>query len=142
MQTKLLNQKQSTLCTLSKLVYTYNLRYSLASRAFTKAKYSVVCTEFPMGLKFHFSKWKIHFSQFIFIDKYLKFKEIEYFTLYIKFEMWPVLFYVNSLRFQQSISNWDILFFNSSLDSILGFLNVGLRLTSVFFLIHKKKIEL
>ena len=35
------------------------------------------------------------FSQTIFIDKYLKSKEIEYFIHYIKFEMW-LLFYVNS----------------------------------------------
>ena len=30
---------------------------------------------------------KFHFSQFIFIDKYLKFKEIEYFIHYIKFQI-------------------------------------------------------
>ena len=71
----------------SKLVYTFTLRYSLASRAFPKATISVVCTEFPVGSKFHFSQWKINFSQFIFIDKYLKSKEIEYFIHYIKFEM-------------------------------------------------------
>ena len=71
--------------TLSYIVlYTFTFRYSLASRAFGKAKYYVVCTEFPMDSKF---QWKIHFSQFIFIYKYLKFKEIEYFIHYIKFEM-------------------------------------------------------
>ena len=65
--------------TLSKLViYTFTFRYSLASRAFPEAKYSVVCTEFPMGSKFYFSQWKIHFSQLISIDKYLKFKETDY----------------------------------------------------------------
>ena len=37
------------LCTLSKLVYTFTLRYSVASRAFPKATISVVCTEFPVG---------------------------------------------------------------------------------------------
>ena len=42
--------------------------------------------------------------------------------------MWPALFYVNSLNFQQWNSNWDIAFFNSSLNSKLGFVNVGLRL--------------
>ena len=51
----------------------------LASRAFPKVKRSVVCREFPMGSKFYFSQWKTHFSQFILIDKYLKFKEIDYF---------------------------------------------------------------
>ena len=33
----------------------------LASRAFPKAKYSVVCTEFPMGSKFHFPNGKFIF---------------------------------------------------------------------------------
>ena len=51
----------------------------LDGRAFPKAENS-------MGSKFYFSHWKIHFSQFIFIDKYLIFKEIEYFIQYIKFE--------------------------------------------------------
>ena len=69
------------------LVYTFTLRYSLASRAFPKATIFVVCTEFPVGSKSHFSQWKINFSQFIFIDKCLKSNEIEYFIHYIKFEM-------------------------------------------------------
>ena len=86
-QAKLFYYKHSKLCTLSKLVYTFTLRYSLASRAFPKATISVVCTEYQVGSKFHFSQWKINFSQFIFIDKYLKSKEIEYFIHYIKFEM-------------------------------------------------------
>ena len=51
--------------------------------------------------------------------------------LSIKFKMWPALFYVNSLNFQQWNSNWDIAFFNSSLNSKLGFLNVGLRFVNV-----------
>ena len=95
-QTKLFYYKHSKVWTLSKLVYAFTLRYSLASRAFPKAIISVVCTELPVGLKFHFSQWKINFSQFLFIDKYLRSKEIEYFIHYIKFEMWLVLFYVNS----------------------------------------------
>ena len=66
-----------------------------------------------MGLKYHFSQWKIYFSQFIFIDKYLIFKEIEYFIHYIKF----TLFYVNSLYF---------------------FMNVNLGCASNFFTIHKR----
>ena len=68
----------------------------VASRAFPKATIFVVCTEFAVGLKFHFSQWKINFSQFIFIDKYLKSKEIEYFIHDIKSERWLVLFYVHS----------------------------------------------
>ena len=86
-QTKLFHRKYSKLCTISELVYTFILRYSLASRAFPKDKYSVVCLEFPMGSKFHFSQWEIHFSQFIFIDKCLKFKEIKYFIHSIKFTL-------------------------------------------------------
>ena len=46
-------------------------------------KSSAVCTEFIMGLKFHFSKWKTYFPQFI--DKFLQFEEIKYFIHY--FEM-------------------------------------------------------
>ena len=38
----------------------------------------------PNGLKIYCSKWKTDCSQFIFIDKYLKFKDIEYFIHYIK----------------------------------------------------------
>ena len=53
-----------------------------------------------MGSKFYFSQLKIHFSQFIFIDKYLKFKSIENFSHYIKSEMWPSLFYVYAFYFQ------------------------------------------
>ena len=131
----------SKLCTLSKLVYTLILRCSLVSRAFPKAKYSLVCREFPVSSKFHFSQWKIHFSKLLFSDKYLNIKEIESFIHYINFEMWPVLFYVNPLYFQQCNSNWDRVFSNSSLDSKLVILNVGLRLTWIFFLIQQKKIE-
>ena len=61
-------------------IYTHTLTFRyLDGRAFPKAENS-------MGSKFYFSHWKIHFSQFIFIDKYLIFKEIEYFIQYIKFE--------------------------------------------------------
>ena len=65
---------------------------------------------------------------------------MEYFIHYIKFKMWPVLFYVNSRYFQQENSNWVMIYFSLSLDWILGFLNVGLGFTSIFFLIHIKKI--
>ena len=40
-----------------------------------------------MGSKFHFSQSKIHFFHFIFIEKYLKFKEIEYLIHYLKVKM-------------------------------------------------------
>ena len=59
----------------------------MANRDLPKTKYSVVCTQFPMGSKFHLFQWEIHLSQFIILDKYLKFKEIKYFFNYINFEM-------------------------------------------------------
>ena len=86
-QTKWFYYKHSKLCTPNKLVYTFTLRYNLASRAFPKATISEVCTEFPVGLKFHFFQSKINFSQFIFIDKYLKSKEIEYLFHFINFRV-------------------------------------------------------
>ena len=78
-QAKLFYYKHSKLCTLSTLEYTFTLRYSLVNRGFPKATVSVAWSEFPVGSKLHFSQWKINFSQFIFIDKYLKSKEIKYF---------------------------------------------------------------
>ena len=39
--------------------------------------------------------------------------------------MLPVVFYVNSLYFQQQTKNWDVVFFNLSLDSELGILSVA-----------------
>ena len=71
---------------------------------------------------------KVHFCQFIFIDRYLKFKEIEYFSHYIKSETWPAFFYVSFPYFQQSHSNWNIAFFNSNLDLKLWFVNVDVML--------------
>ena len=53
------------------------------SRTFTKAKKSVTCAEYPMSLKFHLSKWKPYFSQFI--DKFLKIEEVEYLIHYVRF---------------------------------------------------------
>ena len=55
------------------------------SRTFTKAKKSVICAEYPMSSKFHLSKWKTYFSQFI--DKFLKIEEVEYLIHYVKFNM-------------------------------------------------------
>ena len=46
--------------TLSNLVI-YSLKYIPASRAFPKAKYYVVCTEFPMSSKFYFQNGKLIF---------------------------------------------------------------------------------
>ena len=40
------------------------------------------------------------FFLIIFVDKYLKFKEIEYLIHYIGFEMLPALFYLDSFYFQ------------------------------------------
>ena len=52
-------------------------------------KNPVVCANFPLGSKFHFSKWKTYFTQFI--DKFLKFEEMEYLIHHVKVEMWPAL---------------------------------------------------
>ena len=49
------------------------------------------------------------------------------------------LFIVSSLYFHRQNSNWDMIFFNSSWTSKLGFFNVGLGLLKFYFLIHKKK---
>ena len=40
------------------------------------------------------------FFLIIFVDKYLKFKEIEYLIHYVGFEMLPALFYVDYFYFQ------------------------------------------
>ena len=74
------------------------------SRTFTKAKKSALCTEYPMSPKFHLSKWKTLFSQFI--DNFLKLEEVEYLIHYVKFKMWPALFYVNSLYFSNIFECW------------------------------------
>ena len=55
------------------------------SRTFTKDKKSVIYAEYPMSSKFHLSKWKTFFSQFI--DKFLKIKEVEYLIHHVKFKM-------------------------------------------------------
>ena len=54
------------------------------SRAFTKAKQSVICERMPYELKFLFIKWKT-FSQFT--DKFLKIEEVEYLIHYVKFKI-------------------------------------------------------
>ena len=67
------------------VIHTFTFRYSLASMAFPKAKYSVLCTEFPVVRN------TLNISS-------------------ITFKMWQALFYVNSLNFQQWNSNLDIVF--------------------------------
>ena len=54
-------------------------------RTFTKTKKSVLCAEYPNNSKFHLSKWKTYFSQFI--DKFLKIEEVEYLMRYVKLKM-------------------------------------------------------
>ena len=79
------------------------------------------------------------FSLYIFIDKYLKFKEIVCLIDDVKFEMRPVLFYVNSHPyFQQWNSNWAIAFLNSTVDWSWEFWMSVLGCTSNFFVIQKK----
>ena len=68
-------------------IYTFRYRYSVASRSFPKATNSVICAEFLMSSKLHFSEWKIYFSQLVYIDEFLKFKEIKYLIYYVKSEM-------------------------------------------------------
>ena len=50
-----------------------------------RAKNSVICVEYTMSSKFHLSKWKRYFSQFI--DKYMKIEQVEYLIHYVKFKM-------------------------------------------------------
>ena len=61
-----------------------------------------------MRSKFHLSKWKTYFSQFI--DKYLKIEEVEYLIHYVKFKMWAALFYVNSQHFWMLVLGCSTLF--------------------------------
>ena len=78
---------------------------SYVSRTFTKAKISVLCAEYPMSSKFHLKTYmKTYFSQFI--DKFLKIEEVEYLIHYVKFKMWPALFYVSFLFFPNIFEFW------------------------------------
>ena len=79
-----------------------NHQQMYVSRTFTKAKKSVLCAEYPISSKFHFSKWKTYFSQFI--DDFLKIGEVEYLIHHAKFNIWPASFYVNSLCFPLFLS--------------------------------------
>ena len=53
-----------------------------------------------MSSKSHLSQWKTYFFQFT--DKFLKFEEMEYLFHYVKFKIWPALYYVNSHSFPNS----------------------------------------
>ena len=46
----------------------------------------MACPKFPIGSKLYFYQLKTYFSQFI--DKFLKFEEMEYLITHVKFEMW------------------------------------------------------
>ena len=69
-----------------------------------------------MSSKFHLSKCKRYFSQFI--DKYLKIGEVKYLIHDVKVKMCPVLFYVNASVF-------------------LTFLNFGVRLYIISPNLHR-----
>ena len=43
---------------------------------------------------------------FQFIDKFLKIEEVEYLIHYVRFKMWPALFYVSSLCFPSIFECW------------------------------------
>ena len=65
-----------------------------------------------MGSKFHFffSQWKTYFIQFI--DKFLKFEEMEIVIHHVEFEIWPVLdklpilFSAVKLKLEHSLSQF------------------------------------
>ena len=60
----------------------------------------MVCAEFPIELKFHFSPMVNIF--FPIRQKILKFEEVmEYLIRYVKFEMRAASFYVNDLSYFQ-----------------------------------------
>ena len=66
------------------------------SRTFAIAKKSVLCVEYPSNeIKIPFIQMENIFSQFI--DKFFKIEEVEYVVHYVKFNMWPAVFYVNFL---------------------------------------------
>ena len=81
-----------------------------------------------MGSKFHFSRWRTNFSQFIY--KFLKFEVI----LFTMFEMCTALFHINYLsHLHQRNLNYNTAFPNLSINSNLGFLSVGLTLSFLRF---------
>ena len=87
-----------------------------------------------MSSIFHFPHWKMYFSQFSFISKYLKFKEITYLIHCVNFKTWPALLYVSSLSyFQQWNWNWDIASLNSSLIQSWEFWMLVLRIIHLWY---------
>ena len=103
----------------------------------------------PNELKTPFIQMENIFPQFT--DKFLKIEEVEYLTHYVKFKMWPALFYVNSLCFLNSSIDWKLRFLNVGVRLYLhfspqftrilktGFLNVALGWTFKFFPIQERK---
>ena len=79
------------------VMYTFRYKYSLTIRYFLRPKilWYLQDTHWVQN-----SILANYFTQFIFIDKYLKFKVTDCVIHYVKIEMWKVLFYVNSLYFQ------------------------------------------
>ena len=73
------------------------------SRTFIKAKKSVYVQNSGQAQN-SLSKWKTYFSQLI--DKFLKSEEVEYLIHYVKFKMWPALFYVSFLCFHNIFEFW------------------------------------
>ena len=83
-----------------------------------------------------------------------KFEEMEYLIHYVKFKMWPALFYVNSHCFPNSSIYWKLRIWNvgnffpnlhiENWDWKLGYLNAALGWTFQFFPIHERdeKLEL
>ena len=98
----------------------YAHKYSLASGIFPQIKF---CDMWKIN-----NELKTPFSQKILFDKYLKFKEINYFIHYVNFEIMQSIFFVKSLDyFQKWNSNGAIAFLNSSLDSKFCHLNFHFR---------------
>ena len=93
-----------------------------------------------MGSKFHLSKWKTYFPQFI--DKFLKIEEVEYLTHYVKFKIWQALFHVSPLlRFPNIFECWCsavhyFLQFTQRLKT--GILNDALGSTFQFFPMNER----
>ena len=66
------------------VIYTFTFRY-ISQQGLSSGQIFFGMHKIPNGFKISFSQWKIYFSQFIFTNKYLKYKEIEYFIHYILF---------------------------------------------------------
>ena len=75
------------------------------SKTFTKAKKSGFCTEYPSNEpKSPFIQMENIVLQFI--DKFFEIEEVEYLIHYVKFNMWPDLFYINFLSFPIIFKCW------------------------------------